>query len=193
MSFSDGGYAGPVPAGYDGTSTVHRFEPVTFHKVEVVTFDFETLQPRVVEIGTIPYLKDLKSPDLDQIRASTMVGDGLDPTRDLLSVKKAEAVLRNIPHLKATLYPHPRLMEGQEVPFLTGGGLGGYLALFTPPFYPLKKIVRLRWKDGKLQFVPEYFVRKEILTLAGFIHRDHLTFTHQVKGRETPGKEVVAP
>ena len=86
MSFSDGGYAGRVEAGYDGTSTVDRFEPVTFDNVRVVTFDMLTLQPRVVTLDKVSYLKDLKNPDIDQVRASRMVADGLDASRDVLTV-----------------------------------------------------------------------------------------------------------
>ncbi len=184
MSFSDGGYAGPVRAGYDGTSTVNRFEPVEFERVPVVTFDFETMAPRVMTLASVPYVKDLKKPDLDQLRAGTMVGDGLDPTRDLLSVERADEALRFIPHLKATIYPRARLAGRENLPaFLDGGGLGAYLALFTPDFFPLKKVNRLRFVDGKLVWVPEYFVRKEIPALAGSIHRNHITFTGQVEGR----------
>lgn len=184
MSFSDGGYAGPVRAGYDGTSTVHRFEPVNFERVNVVAFDFETMSPRVMTLASVPYVKDIKKPNVDQLRAGTMVGDGLDPTRDLLGVQQAEASLHKIPHLKATIYPRARLAGWETLPpFLDGGGLGAYLALFTPDFYPLKKINRWRWVNGKLTFVPEYFVRKEVPALAGAIHRDHLTFTGQIEDR----------
>lgn len=184
MSFSDGGYAGPVRAGYDGTSTVHRFEPVEFQNVPVVAFDFETMSPRVMTLASVPYVKDIKKPNLDQLRAGTMVGDGLDPTRDLLGVQQAEASLRFIPHLKATIYPRARLAGWKNLPaFLDGGGLGAYLALFTPDFFPLKKVNRWRWVNGKLTFVPEYFVRKEVPALAGAIHRDHLTFTGQIEDR----------
>lgn len=184
MSFSDGGYAGPVRAGYDGTSTVNRFEPVEFQNVPVVAFDFETMAPRVMTLATVPYVKDLKKPDLDQLRAGTMVGDGLDPTRDLLSVQRADGALRFIPHLKATIYPRARLVGYEHLPpYLDGGGLGAYLALFTPDFFPLKKVNRWRWVDGKLVFVPEYFVRKEVPALAGAIHRNHITFTGQIEDR----------
>lgn len=184
MSFSDGGYAGSVRAGYDGTSTVHRFEPVEFQNVPVVAFDSETMNPRVMTLATVPYVKDLKKPNLDQLRASTMVGDGLDPTRDLLSVQSAEGALRFIPHLKATIYPRARLAGQNNLPpFLDGGGLGAYLALFTPDFFPLKKVNRLRWVDGKLRIVPEYFVRKEVPALSGTIHRNHITFTEQIENR----------
>ena len=61
-SFGDGGYMGPVRAGYDGTSTVARFEPVVFENVRVVTFDMSTLQPRVVTLDKVSYVKDLKKP-----------------------------------------------------------------------------------------------------------------------------------
>lgn len=190
MSFSDGGYAGPVRAGYDGTSTVNRFEPVEFTNVPVVAFDFETMSPRVVTLATVPYVKDIKKPNLDQLRAGTMVGDGLDPTRDLLSVERAEQALRFIPHLKATIYPHARLAGREYLPqFLDGGGLGAYLALFTPDFFPIKKINRLRWIGGKLVLVPEYFVRKEIPALAGAIHRNHITFTGQIEDRIVDDKK----
>lgn len=184
MSFSDGGYAGAVRPGYDGTSTVNRFTPVEFQNVPVVSFDMETRTPRVMTLATVPYVKDLKKPDLDQLRASTMVGDGLDATRDLLSVQRAEGVLHFIPHLKATIYPHARLAGQNNLPpFLDGGGLGAYLALFTPDFFPLKKVNRLRWVDGKLRIVPEYFVRKEVPALSGTIHRNHITFTEQIEDR----------
>lgn len=190
MSFSDGGYAGPVRAGYDGTSTVNRFEPVEFTNVPVVAFDFETMAPRVMTLATVPYVKDLKKPDLDQLRAGTMVGDGLDMTRDLLSVGRADEALRYIPHLKATIYPRARLAGRENLPaFLDGGGLGAYLALFTPDFFPLKKINRWRWIGGKLVLVPEYFVRKEIPTLAGAIHRNHITFTGQIEDRVVEGEK----
>lgn len=189
MSFSDGGYAGPVRAGYDGTSTVNRFEPVEFENVPVVAFDFETMAPRVMTLATVPYVKDLKKPDLDQLRAGTMVGDGLDMTRDLLSVERADAALHYIPHLKATIYPRARLAGREYLPqFLDGGGLGAYLALFTPDFFPLKKINRWRWIDGKLVLVPEYFVRKEIPALSGAIHRNHITFTGQIEDRAVDKK-----
>ncbi len=196
MSFSDGGYMGPVEKGYDGTSKVLRFEPIEFTNVPVVTFDLETLAPRVLTLQSVPYLKDIKKPDLDQVRASTMVGDGLDPTRDLLSVRRAELALFKIPHLKATLYPHSRLKNRTEVPaYMDGGGLAGYLALFTPDFYPLKKIYRLRFDGWKLRFEPQYFVRKEIPALAGSVHRDRLTFTGQVEGRvvQDPAASTPAP
>lgn len=184
MSFSDGGYAGSVRPGYDGTSTVSRFEPVEFKNVPVVAFDVSTMAPRVMTLVSVPYVKDLKKPDLDQLRAGTMVGDGLDPTRDLLSVGRAERALHFIPHLKATIYPRARLAGREKLPpFLDGGGLGAYLALFTPDFFPLKKINRWRWIGGKLVFVPEYFVRKEVPALAGAIHRDHITFTGQIEDR----------
>ena len=185
MSFADGGYAGRVREGYDGTSTVSRFEPVDFQHVKAVTFDVETLQPQVVTLNSVPYLKDLKSPDLDQVRAGTMVSDGLDPTRDLIGVQQAEAALTKIPHLKATIYPHARLVgyAGPRPAYLNGGGLGGYLALFTPPFYPIKTVYRLRFKGMKPYVEKEYFIRKEVPALAGLIHRDRLTFTQQVKDR----------
>jgi len=105
MSFSDGGYAGPVRAGYDGTSTVNRFEPVEFQNVPVVAFDFETMAPRVMTLASVPYVKDLKKPDLDQLRAGTMVGDGLDPTRDLLSVQRADGALRFYSAFKSHYLP----------------------------------------------------------------------------------------
>jgi len=189
MAFSDGGYMGPVGKNYDGTSVVNRFEPVEFSNVPVVAIDYETMTPRVMTLATVPYVKDLKKPDLEMLRAGTMVGDGLDPTRDLLDVRRAESVLQYIPHLKATIYPQSRLAGWEHLPaHLNGGGLGAYLALFTPDFFPLKKIMRWRWVDGKLTRVPEYFVRKEVPALAGSIHRDHLTFTGQIKDRAVDNK-----
>ena len=184
-SFSDGGYMGRVEKGYNGTSTISRFQPQNFTNVKVVTFDFKTLLPRVQTLNSVPYLKDLKKPDLDQVRAGTMVGDGLDPTRDLLDVRQADQALVNIPHLKATIYPLARLgaYEGTVPPYLTGGGLGGYLALFTPDFYPLKTVYRLRFNGWKPYFEKEYYIRKEVPALSGAIHRDRLTFSEQVQDR----------
>lgn len=194
MSFTDGGFMGQVKPGYDGTSTVSRFDPVSFPHVRVVTFDLETLAPRVLTLKSVPYLKDLKEPDLDQVRAGTMVGDGLDPTRDLLRVRQAEAALTKMPHLKATLYPHSRLVGYTEMPaYLNGGGLGGYLALFTPDFYPLKTIYRLRFDGWKPYLKPHYFIRKEVPALAGPIHRDRLTFTEQVQDRAVDAPQSSAP
>lgn len=194
MSFTDGGFMGQVKPGYDGTSTVSRFEPMSFSNVRVVTFDLETLAPRVLTLKSVPYLKDLKAPDLDQVRAGTMVGDGLDPTRDLLSVRQAEAALTKVPHLKATLYPHSRLVGYTEMPeYLNGGGLGGYLALFTPDFYPLKTIYRLRFNGWRPYLKPHYFIRKEVPALAGPIHRDRLTFTEQVQDRAVDAPQPSAP
>ncbi len=185
MSFTDGGYAGRVREGYDGTSVMNRFEPVDFDHVKAVTFDVKTLAPEVVTLKSVPYLKDLKDPDLDQVRAGTMVSDGLDPTRDLIGVQQAEAALNKIPHLKATIYPHARLAgyESTRPAYLDGGGLGGYLALFTPPFYPIKTVYRLRFKGMKPYVEKEYFIRKEVSALAGLVHRDRLTFTQQVEER----------
>ena len=183
MSFSDGGYAGRVEAGYDGTSTVDRFEPVTFDNVRVVTFDMLTLQPRVVTLDKVSYLKDLKNPDIDQVRASRMVADGLDASRDVLTVGRAERALRDIPHLRATAHPQTRISYTDNVPYMKGGGLASYLALFTPDFYPIKTVHLLKKVDGKWQLVPTNFIRKEVLTHAGFVHRDHLTFTEQVQDR----------
>ena len=193
MSFSDGGYMGRVKEGYDGTSTVARFDLKRFYDVPVITFDWNTLKPQVLKLKSVPYLKDLKEPDLDQVRAGTMVSDGLDPTRDLLSVSQAEAALVKLPHIKATLYPRARL-KGYEVEkpeYLDGGGLAGYLTLFTPDFYPLKKLYRLRFKGWKPYFEPVYFVRKEVPAIAGLIHRDRLTFSQQVQDRVV--KEDPAP
>lgn len=162
--------------------------------MRVVTFDLETLAPRVLTLKSVPYLKDLKAPDLDQVRAGTMVGDGLDPTRDLLSVRQAEAALTKVPHLKATLYPHSRLVGYTEMPeYLNGGGLGGYLALFTPDFYPLKTIYRLRFDGWRPYLKPHYFIRKEVPALAGPIHRDRLTFTEQVQDRAVDAPQPSAP
>ncbi len=184
-AFGDGGYMGRVDKNYDGTSTVSRFEPQNFTNVKVVTFDLKTLQPRVQTLQSVPYLKDLKKPDVDQVRAGTMVGDGLDPTRDLLDVRQADKALLNIPHLKATIYPFARLgaYEGTVPPYLTGGGLGGYLALFTPDFYPLKTVYRLRFNGWKPYLEKAYYVRKEVPALSGAIHRDRLTFSEQVQER----------
>lgn len=183
QSFTDGGYAGRVPAGYDGTSIVERFEPVVFDGVRVVTFDMLTLQPRVVTLDKVSYVKDLKEPDIDRVRASSMVGDGLDASRDVLTVQRAERALHNIPHLRATIYPQERVKGYEEVPYMKGGGLAAYLALFTPDFYPIKTIHLLQKVDGKWQWVPTHFIRKEVLALAGAVHRDHLTFTEQVEDR----------
>ena len=189
MSFTDGGYMGPVKAGYDGTSTVNRFEPVVFDNVRVVTFDIQTLQPRVVTLDKVSYVKDLKEPDIDRVRASSMVGDGLDASRDVLSVERAEKALRDIPHLRATIYPQSRVAHADKVPYMKGGGLAAYLALFTPDFYPIKTIQLLQKVDGKWTWVPTHFIRKEVLTHAGFVHRDHLTFTQQVQDRIVTDKK----
>ena len=183
MAFSDGGYMGRVREGYDGTSTVARFEPKVFDNVRVVTFDMLTLQPRVVTLNKVSYVKDLKTPDIDRVRASSMVGDGLDASRDVLTVGRAERALRDIPHLRATIYPQNRVANADEVPYMKGGGLAAYLALFTPDFYPIKTVHLLKKVDGKWQWVPTHFIRKEVLTHAGFVHRDRLTFTEQVKDR----------
>ena len=183
MSFTDGGYMGPVRAGYDGTSTVARFDPQVFDNVEVVVFDVKTLEPQVVTLDKVSYLKDLKSPDINKVRASTMVSDGLDLSRDLLTVEKEEQSLLNIPHLRATIYPRSRLSYADKIPYMYGGGLAGYLALFTPDFYPIKKVRMLREIDGKKQWVTQYYVRKEVASLAGMIHRERLTFAPQVQDR----------
>ncbi len=189
QSFTDGGYMGRVPQGYDGTSTVARFEPVVFEQVPVITFDMLTLQPRVVTLNQVSYVKDLKQHDIDQVRASRMVADGLDASRDVLSVGRAEKALRDIPHLRATVHPQGRVAGYEDIPYMKGGGLAAYLALFTPDFYPLKKVRLLQQVDGKWQWVPTYFVRKEVLTHAGFVHRAHLTFTEQVQDRIVPEAE----
>ncbi len=183
MAFSDGGYMGRVQEGYDGTSTVARFEPVVFDNVRVVTFDMLTLEPRVVTLSQVSYVKDLKKPDIDRVRASSMVGDGLDASRDVLTVGRAERALRDIPHLRATIYPQNRVENSADVPYMKGGGLAAYLALFTPDFYPIKTVHLLKKVDGKWQWVPTHFIRKEVLTHAGFVHRDRLTFTEQVQDR----------
>lgn len=183
MAITDGGYMGRVREGYDGTSTVARFEPVVFDKVRVVTFDSQTLQPQVVTLDKVSYVKDLKTPDIDRVRASSMVGDGLDASRDVLTVGRAEKALRDIPHLRATIYPQNRVENSAEVPYMKGGGLAAYLALFTPDFYPIKTVHLLKKVNGKWEWVPTHFVRKEVLTHAGFVHRDRLTFTEQVKDR----------
>lgn len=189
MSFTDGGYMGPVKAGYDGTSTVARFEPVVFENVRVVTFDMQTLQPQVVTLDKVSYVKDLKQPDIDRVRASSMVGDGLDVSRDVLTVQRAEKALRDIPHLRATIYPQSRVSYADKIPYMKGGGLAAYLALFTPDFYPIKTVHLLKKVDGKWTWVPTHFIRKEVLTHAGFVHRDHLTFTEQVQDRIVPDKK----
>ena len=183
MAFTDGGYMGRVREGYDGTSTVARFEPVVFDNVRVVTFDTQTLQPQVVTLNKVSYVKDLKTPDIDRVRASSMVGDGLDASRDVLTVGRAERALRDIPHLRATIYPQNRVGDSDKVPYMKGGGLAAYLALFTPDFYPIKTVRLLKKVDGKWQWVPTHFIRKEVLTHAGFVHRDRLTFTEQVQDR----------
>ncbi len=183
QSFTDGGYMGRVPEGYDGTSTIDRFEPVVFDGVRVVTFDMHTLQPRVVTLDKVSYVKDLKEPDIERVRASSMVGDGLDASRDVLTVERAEKALRNIPHLRATIYPQSRVSYWEKIPYMKGGGLAAYLALFTPDFYPIKTVKLLKQVDGKWEWVPTHFVRKEVLALAGAVHRDHLTFTEQVEDR----------
>lgn len=183
MSFTDGGYMGRVHEGYDGTSTMARFVPVVFDNVRVVTFDAQTLQPQVVTLDKVSYVKDLKTPDIDRVRASSMVGDGLDASRDVLSVDRAEKALHDIPHLRATIYPQNRVENADKVPYMKGGGLAAYLALFTPDFYPVKTVRLLKKVDGKWQWVPTHFIRKEVLTHAGFVHRDRLTFTQQIKDR----------
>ena len=183
MSFGDGGYMGRIPAGYDGTTTINRFEPVVFDNIRVVTFDMNTLRPRVVTLDKVSYVKDLKNPDIDKVRASSMVGDGLDASRDVLTVQLADKALHNIPHLRATIYPQSRVSNADQIPYMKGGGLAAYLALFTPDFYPVKTIRLLKQVDGKWQWVPTHFIRKEIVPLAGFVHRAHLTFTEQVADR----------
>ena len=95
-----------------------------------------------------------------------------------------------IPHLKATLYPRARL-EGYDKAkpkYLDGGGLAGYLTLFTPDFYPVKKVRRLRFNGLKPYIETQYFIRREVAALAGLIHRDRLTFTEQVQDRIVPDK-----
>lgn len=176
-------YIGRVEAGYDGTSTVSRFEPVVFDEVEVVIFDPHTLEVSVKTIDKVSYLKDLKKPDIDKVRASTMVGDGIDFSRDLLTVERAEQALVHIPSLRATIYPKTRLSYADKIPYMTGGGLPAYLALFTEDFYPIKTIKRLKKVDGKYTWVPEYYVRKEVAALAGMIARERLAFTSQIEDR----------
>ena len=183
MSFGDGGYMGPVRPGYDGTSTVDRFEPQVFNNVEVIVFDVATLEPEVVTLDKVSYLKDLKSADINKVRASTMVSDGLDLSRDLLTVEQEETSLLKVPHLRATIYPRQRLSYADKIPYMYGGGLAGYLALFTPDFYPIKKVKMLREVDGKKQWVTQYYVRKEVASLAGMIHRERLTFVPQIHDR----------
>jgi len=41
----------------------------------------------------------------------------------------------------------------------------------------------LKKVNGQWQWVPTYFIRKEVLAHASFVHRDHLTFTEQVEDR----------
>ena len=186
MAITDGGYMGRVEPGYDGTSLVDRYEPVVFDNVQVVTFDMHTLQPRLVTLDKVSYVKDLKEPDIEKVRASSMVGDGLDESRDVLTVQRTEKALLNVRHLKATVYPYGRIADPTKVPYMRGGGLAGYLALFTPDFYPVKTVYLWRKVDGKWKRVPTHFVRKEVLALAGFVHRDFLTFTEQVEDRIVP-------
>ncbi len=189
MSFTDGGYMGGVKEGYDGTSTVDRFEPVVFDNVRVVTFDIETLQPNVVTLRKVSYVKDLKQPNIDKVRASRMVADALDASRDVLTVDRAERALHNIPHLRATIYPHGRVTQTDKVPYMKGGGLAAYLALFTDDFYPIKTVRLLKKVNGKWEWVPTHFIRKEVVALAGAAHRDHLTFTQQVEDRIVKDKQ----
>ena len=176
-------YVGNVKSGYDGTSTVARFEPVVFDNVPVVLFDPKTLEVSVQTLDKVSYLKDLKQPDIDKVRASTMVSDGLDFSRDLLTVERAEQALPKVSTLRATIYPQSRLSYADKIPYMTGGGLAGYLALFTKDFYPIKTVKRLKKVDGKYVWVPEYYVRKEVAALAGMIARERLAFTTQVADR----------
>ena len=186
-SFGDGGYLGNRDPNYDGTSLRARYEAKVFDNVKVVLFNDQTLKPEIKVIEQVSYLKDLKKPDLYMEKASRMVGDGLDESRDLLSVQSASAAILNIPSLRATIHPHSRISYAEKVPYMFGGGLAGYLALFTPDFYPIKEVKLLREVDGKKQWVTEYFIRREVVALASFVHRERLTFSSQASLREQVG------
>ena len=183
-SFGDGGYLGNRDPNYDGTSLRSRYDPVVFDNVKVVVFDDVTLQPKVTTIDKVSYLKDLKKPDPYKEKASRMVGDGIDESRDLLSVQSASEVLLKIPSLRATIRPYNRISYAHNVANMRGGGMAGYLALFTPDFYPIKEVKLLREVDGKKVWVTEYFIRREVVALSGFIHRDRLTFSSQISLRD---------
>lgn len=183
-SFGDGGYLGNRDPNYDGTSLRSRYEAKVFDNVDVVVFNDKTLKPEVTTVQKVSYLKDLKKPDPYKEKASRMVGDGIDETRDLLSVQSASKALLQIPSLRATIRPQNRISYAQNIPNMNGGGMAGYLALFTPDFYPIKKVKLLREVDGKKQWVTEYFIRREVVALSGFIHRERLTFSSQINMRE---------
>jgi hypothetical protein len=186
-SFGDGGFMGNRDPNYDGTSLRNRYEPVVFDQVKVVVFNDVTLKPEIKVLDKVSYLKDLKKPDLYKEKASRMVGDGLDETRDLLSVQRASEAVLKIPSLRATIRPHSRISYAQDVPYMVGGGLSGYLALFTPDFYPIKEVKLLREVNGKKEWVTEYFIRREVVALSGFIHRERLAFSSQANLREQAG------
>ena len=185
-SFGDGGFLGNRDPNYDGTSLRSRYEPVVFDNVKVAVFNDETLKPEI-RVYKVSYLKDLKKVDPYKEKASRMVGDGLDETRDLLSVQQASAAVLKIPSLRATIRPHNRISYADKVPYMFGGGLAGYFALFTPDFYPIKEVKLLREVNGKKQWVTEYFIRREVVALSGFIHRERLTFSSQANLREQVG------
>lgn len=189
-SFGDGGYLGNRDPNYDGTSLRARYEPKVFDNVKVVVFNDQTLQPEIRVINKVSYLKDLKKVDPYKEKASRMVGDGLDQTRDLLSVQSASAAILNIPSLRATIRPHNRISYAADVPYMFGGGLAGYLALFTPDFYPIKEVKLLRTVNGKKQWVTEYFIRREVVALSGFVSRERLTFSSQANLREQVGPKL---
>lgn len=185
-AFSDGG-AAYVKPGYDGTREMFRFEMRSQKNVKVVVFDDPLRpQPRVVDLQSVTYVKDLHPAQADLIRASKMLSDRVDDTWDLLTVQKAAHTLPKIPDLKATIYPHSRL-PGFELPAdLTGGGANAYLTLFTKEFYPVRTVYGLSFDGWKPVLQPRYYIRKEVPALAGSIHRERLTFLDQVAGRIVP-------
>ncbi|ACC98027.1 hypothetical protein Emin_0470 [Elusimicrobium minutum Pei191] len=172
---------GAVPKNYDGTRMVNRFALESQSNVKAIVFD-ESFKPRVVTLKNVPYVKDIKEVDIDLVRASNIVADGLDATRDLLTVQKAEMALRKVPDLKATILPQNRIV-GQPIPEHLGKGASGYLSLFTRDFYPVKTVYRVRFNGLKPYVKTEYFIRKEIPSFAGMAHRERITFLDQVAER----------
>lgn len=189
-AITDGGAAYIPRGGYDGTRQMARFEPRTSRGVKAVVFeDGRYPRPRVVDLKSVSYVKDLHPSDADLIRAGKMVSDRVDETWDLLTIQQAGRTLPKIPDLKATIYPKTRL-PGQTLPEdLTGGGVNAYLTLFTPDFYPVKTVYRLRWKGLKPVVQPQYYIRKEVPALSGSIHRERLTFLEQVADRVIPAQK----
>lgn len=183
MAITDGG-ASVLRPGYDGTRLRDRFIIKPQQDVKVVVFDNKDGAAKVVKLKEVISVEDLRPADFDLIEAGAMLADRLDDTWDLLSVQRAERAMRKLPHLKATIYPKPRLPQYETLPeSLTGGGMNAYLSLFKHEFYPVETIYRVRFNGWKPYLKPEYYIRKEVPALSGTVYRQDLTFIDQVLDR----------